>query len=52
MQPVLDAWAKGGGPDLSIYPAGSPGPSEADALLARDGRRWRSVHGDNDRHPS
>ncbi|MGA7065258.1 MAG: glucose-6-phosphate dehydrogenase, partial [Pseudolabrys sp.] len=52
VQPVVDAWAKGGGADLSIYPAGSPGPSEADALLARDGRRWRSVHGDNDRHPS
>jgi glucose-6-phosphate 1-dehydrogenase len=52
VQPVVDAWAKGGGADLSIYPAGSPGPSEADALLARDGRRWRSVHGDDDRHPS
>jgi glucose-6-phosphate 1-dehydrogenase len=52
VQPVLDAWAKGGGADLPIYPAGSPGPSEADALLARDGRRWRSVHGDDDRHPS
>jgi hypothetical protein len=38
--------------DLPIYPAGSPGPSEADALLARDGRRWRSVHGDDDRNPS
>ena len=47
VQPVLDAWAKSGAADLPIYPAGSAGPSEADALLARDGRRlarrrWRS----------
>ncbi len=47
VQPVLDAWAKCGTADLPIYPAGSPGPSEADGLLARDGRRWRSVHGDD-----
>jgi glucose-6-phosphate 1-dehydrogenase len=48
VQPVLDAWAKKGAADLPIYPAGSAGPSEADALLAQDGRRWRSVHGDDD----
>ena len=48
VQPVLDAWAKDGATDLPIYPAGSSGPSEADELLARDGRRWRSVDGDDD----
>jgi glucose-6-phosphate 1-dehydrogenase len=48
VQPVLDAWAKDGAADLPIYPAGSSGPSEADALLARDGRHWRSVGGDED----
>jgi glucose-6-phosphate 1-dehydrogenase len=48
VQPVLDAWAKKGAADLPIYPAGSAGPSEADALLAQDGRCWRSVHGDDD----
>ena len=48
VQPVLDAWAKDGAADLPIYPAGSAGPSEADALLARDGRCWRAVHGDDD----
>jgi glucose-6-phosphate 1-dehydrogenase len=52
VQPVLDAWAKNGRADLPIYPAGSTGPSEADALLARDGRGWRSVHGDDDGHSS
>jgi hypothetical protein len=41
VQPVLDAWAKSGAADLPIYPAGSSGPSEADAVLDRGGRRWR-----------
>ena len=52
VQPVLDVWAKEGAADLPIYPAGSSGPSEADALLAQDGRRWRSVQGDDDRKSS
>jgi glucose-6-phosphate 1-dehydrogenase len=47
VQPVLDAWAKKSASDLPIYPAGSAGPTEADALLARDGRSWRSLHGDD-----
>jgi len=44
VQPVLDDWAKNAA-DLPIYPAGSSGPHEADALLARDGRRWRAISG-------
>jgi glucose-6-phosphate 1-dehydrogenase len=47
VQPVLDAWAKHDVEKVPIYPAGSPGPSEADALLARADRRWRSVGGDD-----
>ncbi len=43
VQPVLDAWASDGAKQLPIYPAGSAGPSEADALLMRDGRRWRPI---------
>ncbi len=43
MQPVLDAWAEGAGTELSVYPAGSPGPAEADELLGRDGRHWRPL---------
>ena len=46
VQPVLDAWAENGAADQPIYPAGSSGPSEADALLDRDGRRWRTIHDD------
>jgi glucose-6-phosphate 1-dehydrogenase len=45
VQPVLDAWANDGVKELPIYPAGSAGPAEADALLARDGRRWRAING-------
>ena len=47
VQPVLDAWEKDDA-GVAIYPAGSAGPNEADALLMRDGRRWRSVAGDGD----
>jgi glucose-6-phosphate 1-dehydrogenase len=32
-------WADGS-PPLAGYPAGSWGPAEADAMLAREGRRW------------
>jgi glucose-6-phosphate 1-dehydrogenase len=45
VQPVLDAWAQDRARELPAYPAGSPGPAEADALLARDGRRWRALDG-------
>ena len=40
VDPILEAWAKDE-PPLSLYRAGSWGPPEADALLHRDGRRWR-----------
>ena len=43
VQPVLDAWAADKG-DIPIYASGSNGPTAADALLARNGKRaWRSV---------
>jgi glucose-6-phosphate 1-dehydrogenase len=40
VQPVLDAWGGEKPTDFPNYKAGSSGPSEADELLARDGRRW------------
>jgi glucose-6-phosphate 1-dehydrogenase len=43
VQPFLDAWREAGRNGLAIYKAGSEGPEEADQLLARDGRRWRSL---------
>ena len=39
-QPVLDHWAHTPGP-LPQYEAGSWGPPEADAFIARDGGKWR-----------
>jgi glucose-6-phosphate 1-dehydrogenase len=43
VQPLLDAWAEGGGHGLCFYPAGSEGPVEADELLRREGREWRPL---------
>ena len=39
--PVLDAWTAGDPGKFPNYEAGTWGPAEADALLERDGRRWR-----------
>jgi glucose-6-phosphate 1-dehydrogenase len=41
VQPVLDAWAADGAP-LAGYAAGSWGPRQADTLIERDGRQWRT----------
>jgi glucose-6-phosphate 1-dehydrogenase len=43
VQPILDVWADKPGP-LAEYAAGSSGPKEADALMERDGRSWRSLN--------
>jgi glucose-6-phosphate 1-dehydrogenase len=43
VQPFLDAWREAPTRDLATYRAGSDGPKEADALLNRDGRRWRPL---------
>jgi glucose-6-phosphate 1-dehydrogenase len=39
LDPVLERWAEQGAPQP--YPAGSWGPAEADAIMARTGRVWR-----------
>jgi glucose-6-phosphate 1-dehydrogenase len=43
VQPFLEAWHGNGRDGLATYKAGSDGPKEAAALLADDGRRWRSL---------
>ncbi len=43
VQPFMDAWRDAGGHGLATYRAGSDGPSQADRLLAQDGRRWRAI---------
>jgi glucose-6-phosphate 1-dehydrogenase len=40
--PVLDLW-RAQQDDIPTYEAGEWGPREADDLMARDGRRWRSL---------
>ncbi|WP_083931633.1 glucose-6-phosphate dehydrogenase [Methyloferula stellata] len=52
VQPVLDSWAEDRAAETPIYQAGSSGPSKAEALLERDGRRWRPVDGSTDGKPS
>jgi len=41
VDPVISGWADLPAPDFPNYDAGTWGPSEADKLPARDGRRWR-----------
>ncbi len=40
---ILDAWKRPDAPPPVEYPAGSWGPESADALIARDGARWRRL---------
>ena len=39
--PVLEAWAQASAAPPHLYEAGSWGPAEADAFIARDGGGWR-----------
>jgi glucose-6-phosphate 1-dehydrogenase len=41
LDPIEDYWASHAKPEQ--YPAGTPGPAGADALIARDGRAWRRI---------
>ncbi len=41
VDPVIGGWDEKRIPPLAIYPRGSWGPTEAETLLARDGRHWR-----------
>jgi glucose-6-phosphate 1-dehydrogenase len=43
MTPVLEGWKNGPKMDFPNYPAGTWGPEAADALLAKDGRKWRKL---------
>ncbi len=41
--PIVDAWLDQPAPGFPDYEAGTWGPAAADALVARDGRRWRRI---------
>jgi glucose-6-phosphate 1-dehydrogenase len=43
VDPVLDVWQALPPRRFPNYPAGTWGPVESDELLARDGRRWRTI---------
>jgi glucose-6-phosphate 1-dehydrogenase len=43
IQPVLDVWKALPAQGFPNYAAGSWGPAEADELLAKDGRTWRTI---------
>jgi len=42
MEPILKYWESHPAEDLPNYESGSWGPAAADALIQRDGRRWRN----------
>jgi glucose-6-phosphate 1-dehydrogenase len=42
VDPILEAWAQDTTSEITTYPAGSPGPTEAEALLGGD-RIWRRL---------
>lgn len=42
IDPIELSWASGT-PPLALYPAGTWGPSQADAMLARDGHAWAQL---------
>ncbi len=41
--PIVESWVNGPAPDMPNYAAGTWGPDAADALIERDGRRWRRL---------
>jgi glucose-6-phosphate 1-dehydrogenase len=43
VEPILDVWSALPIRNFPNYAAGTWGPSEADGLLARDGRQWRKI---------
>jgi glucose-6-phosphate 1-dehydrogenase len=43
VDPIIEAWASGPPPEFPNYDAGTWGPTEADDMIARDGKRWRRI---------
>ena len=43
LSPVLEAWSSSKPPPLYQYAGGSWGPEATDELLARSGRKWRTI---------
>jgi glucose-6-phosphate 1-dehydrogenase len=43
IDPILERWRTDGSQGLELYEAGTWGPAAADALTARDGRKWQRL---------
>jgi glucose-6-phosphate 1-dehydrogenase len=43
LTPVVEKIEAEGGRGLARYPAGSEGPAEADRMMEREGRVWRTM---------
>jgi glucose-6-phosphate 1-dehydrogenase len=43
ISPIHQAWAAAGAREIPGYEAGEWGPAEANAMMAADGRRWRTL---------
>jgi glucose-6-phosphate 1-dehydrogenase len=43
VQPILDSWTQDTSSPLPIYEPGSSGPSEAESVIERGNRTWRSL---------
>jgi len=43
IDPILQAWHELPPSEFPNYPAGTPGPDEADELIEADGHSWRPL---------
>jgi glucose-6-phosphate 1-dehydrogenase len=44
IKPIMEVWAAKRPVDFPNYPAGSWGPEDAEALIAKDGHHWASLN--------
>jgi len=47
IKPIMDLWAEKKPVDFPNYAAGSWGPEDAEALIAKDGHFWATLHSEN-----
>ncbi len=43
VDPIIDLWATTPPPEFPDYEAGTWGPTDAEEMIARDGKRWRRI---------
>ena len=50
LMPVLNAWKANSSPNFPNYEAGTQGPDDAEALIARDGHNWIVIPPEKDKN--